>query len=201
MINKLCVFAAVFFAQIAATCAQAEGLSWNYTQLSYQTPEDNDVEGISGELSVAISGNWILQGEVSYAEDDGRNSLVLSQTRYDLRIGRVFPLNEQFSLLASAGYTHVEYRERLNGNNDHVGFDAANLQLGVRGRFGQRFEADAQLGVLVDEDDVSDLLYEVSVRYHVTDNVAVNLGIIGTEDATSFDEVMYELGFRFDLGG
>ncbi len=201
MINKLFAFGMVFVLHTAAIAAHAEGLSWNYTQLSYQTPEDNNVEGIAGELSVAVSGNWILQGEVSYVEDDGRNSLVLSQTRYDLRIGRVFPLSQQFSLLASAGYTHVEYRERLNGNNDHEGFDAANLQVGVRGQFGERFEADAQLGVLVDADDVSDLLYELAVRYHLTDNVAINLGIIGTEDATSFDEVMYEVGFRFDLGG
>ena len=67
MFNKPFAFGAVLALQIAATCAHADGLSWNYTQLSYQTPEDGDVEGIAGELSVAISGNWILQGEVAYA--------------------------------------------------------------------------------------------------------------------------------------
>ena len=189
----------LILAGVLAGAVQAEGLSWNYTQLGYQKPDNKDVEGIAGEMSVAIAGNWVLQGGIGYIEDDGYNSQVYSQTRYDLLVGRVFPLSDNISLIASAGYTHVEYRERLTGGNDSSGFDAANLQFGVRGRFGQRFEADAQVGVLVDEDDVSDLLYELGLRYHMTDNVAVNLAIIGTEEETSPDDVIYELGFRFDL--
>jgi len=43
------------------------------------------------------------------------------------------------------------------------------------------------------------LLWSAALSYHIGKSLAVQLGVIGNEEGYASDEVVYELGFRFDL--
>ncbi len=199
MRSKKLTIGAALLGAVSFTPVQADVLSWNFTQVSYTRPADGDAQGIAAMVSANFARNWVVEGEVEHAEDDSVSGGQIRQTRYDVGIGRVFPFTDRVSGIASVGLSHVEYTEKLAGDSNSIGFNAAYLKVGIRGRITDRLEADARVGILADDEDTSDLLYEAGVRYHFTHNFALSLGVVGSEGDASIDETLYRIGVRFDL--
>ena len=72
--------------------------------------------------------------------------------------------------------------------------------MGLRAGFTDKFEAEASVGMLFDDEDTSDLLWNAGLRYQITAPLSVLLGVSGSNaDAIDSDDLLYEIGFRFDL--
>ncbi|NBC22349.1 MAG: outer membrane beta-barrel protein [Gammaproteobacteria bacterium] len=183
--------------------ARAEGLTWQYLDARYQQPSDDSIRGGAATVSVEATDNWVVQGGASYVRlKESNPDLKVSQRRIDLSVGRVFDLGERVSLLASAGYTHLRYDVKVGtvdvDGRDHVG----NAQLILRAALSQRLEAEGSIGLLFDDEDTSDALWNAGLRYRFTPAASVLLGANGiASDAFDGDDVLYEIGFRFELDG
>ena len=184
---------------LLATPVFAESLTWQYIDGRYLQPSNSDTWGFSGEVSGHITDNLILQGRANRLErKDSDVDLEMSQMRFDLSIGWVFSFSDQVGLLVSGGYTHVDYSTDIGDFEEEANTDAANFQAQLRARFARSLEAEAGLGVLVDDEDASDLLWNVALRWWASDAVAFQVGANGVEDFGG-DDILYEVGFRFDL--
>ena len=194
---KMCMAAAMFL----ATNAFAEPLNWQYIDARYQQPSDGDVQGLAAELSGYIGRNWVLQSRASRLRlKESALDLEISQTRYDLAVGRVFAVGNNFAALLSAGYTRLEYQTDLGSLDEHASDNAGNVQLALRTGITNRLEAEASAGVLFDDSQSSDLLWNAGLRYHATENVSLLIGASGvSNDSFDSDDILYEIGFRFDL--
>jgi hypothetical protein len=185
---------------LLASPAFAESLSWQYIDLRYLQPSDTDTRGFSGEVSGHISDNWLLQGRVNRIElKDSDVDLRMSQMRYDLVVGRTFAIGARAGVLVSAGYTHLDYSTDLGTFEEDEKSDAANVQAAIRARFAKRFEAEAGLGLLFDDKDTSDLLWNVGLRYWASESISLLIGATGANSDSFADDILYEIGFRFDL--
>ena len=72
--------------------------------------------------------------------------------------------------------------------------------MGLRAGFTDKFEAEASVGMLFNDEDTSDLLWNAGLRYRITAPLSVLLGVSGSNaDAIDSDDLLYEIGFRFDL--
>ena len=94
----------------------------------------------------------------------------------------------------------MDYSTDIGTFEEEANTDAANFQALLRGRFARSFEAEAGLGVLVDDKDASDLLWNVALRWWASDAASVTVGANGVEEFGG-DDIFYEVGFRFDLNG
>jgi len=195
---KICATAAVMI----VSNAHAGDFSWQYVDARYQQPSDSNVWGFGGEVSGHITENWILQSRANRLQlRDSDVDLEISQTRIDLSVGRKFDLGRRVSTLVSAGYTRLQYDLELGDLSEDTGDDVANAQIALRARLSDRFDGELSTGILFDEDDTSDLLWNVALRYRLYPMLSFTLGANGV-DADNFesDDVLYEVGFRFDLG-
>ncbi len=198
---KIGVIAATLIAPNLAPKAFAENFSWQYIDARYQQPSDSKTKGFAGEVSGNISKNWVVQSRANRLQlKDNDLDLELSQTRIDLSVGRVFNLGSRTSALVSAGYTRLQYDLELSSFSEDYGDDAANAQVAFRAKLADRFDGEVSLGMLFDGDDTSDLLWNAAIRYRMYPNLSFTLGANGV-DADNFDsdDVLYEIGFRFDL--
>lgn len=185
---------------LLASQAFAEPLTWQYIDFRYLQPSDTDTRGLSGEVSGHITTNWLLQGRVSRLELEEKDlDLEMSQTRYDLMVGRVFPFGEKYAAFLSAGYTHLDYATNIGTLDEDESTDAANVQALMRARFTKRFEAEGGLGILIDDKDTSDLVWNVGLRFWATDSISLMIGANGIDSEDFADDILYEIGFRYDL--
>ena len=184
-----------------ATNAFADDVNWQYLDARYQHPSDSDIEGVAGEVSGHISKNWILQARASRLRLRERAlDLEMSQTRIDLSVGRVFSFHERVSMALTAGYTRLQYETELAGIDDDTGDDVGNVQLALRAKVVGNLEAEASVGMLFDEEDTSDVLWSAGLRYAITPPISVMIGASGIDsDTFDSDDILYEIGFRFDL--
>ena len=195
---RICLAATVFL----ASSALAEGVSWNYIDVAYQQPSGDDIQGVEARFSGQIAKKWVLQGRAGRQRlQESSVDLEISQTRFDVSAGRIFSFGNRFDALLSAGYTRLEYETDLGSLSIDEGQNAANVQFALRAAISDRFEAEASVGMLFDEDDNSDLLWNTSLRYRVIPVMSIVIGISGI-DSEVFDsnDILYEIGFRFDLG-
>lgn len=184
---------------LSAAPAFAESLSWQYIDVSYLQPSNGDTRGFSGEFSGHINDYWVLKGGANRIErKDSSVDLEMSQMRYDVAIGRVFSFTEAVGALVSLGYTHIDYSTEILDFEQDEDLDAANLEFTLRGRFARQLEGEAGLGLLVDDKDTSDVLWNLGLRWWPADMVSVGIGANGT-DSFDGDDILYEIGFRFDL--
>ena len=184
---------------LLAAPAFAEELSWQYIDLRYLQPSNSDTRGFSGEVSGHITEKWILQGRANRLErKDSDVDLEMSQMRYDLVVGRTFAFAESVGMLVSAGYTHLDYSTEIGTFQQDEKSDAASVQAVLRGRFARHFEAEGGIGMLFDDEDTSDVLWNVALRWWASDAVSLTVGANGIEDFNG-DDILYEIGFRFDL--
>jgi len=180
--------------------AAASELNWWYGDMRYQRAEDSDVQGIVGEISGQLSRSWVLQGRLNQIELDDDFARV-TQRRSDLSLGYVLRLSDRMHALVSGGYTYLDYDADLTAlglsvdGADHL----ANAQIALRALLLDRLELEGSVGVLADDEDTSDLLWSAALRYHLGRSLALQFGVIGSDEGYASDEVVYELGFRFDL--
>ncbi len=192
--------ALTFLVLLAFGAPAAAEISWWYGDVNYQTTSDNDADGYDAEISGHIRRNWILQGRVNSLKLD-EDEAEVTQTQFDLLVGRVFRMSQKLDLMVAAGYTYVDFDADLElaGVNIEDSADLANVQVALRTELLRRLDAELKLGLLFDDEDTSDLLWETALRYHLGRNLAVHLGVRGSDQEYSYDDVVYELGFRFDL--
>lgn len=182
----------------SALGASAAEMSWNYGDIRYQQPDDENIRGGVGEISGHVTDHLLMQGRVNHlAYEEG--DLKISQTRYDLAVGWLFDLHDDFHAVVSGGYTHLDYTSQVQGFTGDASDHAGNVQVAVRGAFARWFEADAAVEMLFDDKSTSVLLWSTGVRYRFKPNVSVHLGMNGSEDSETLSDVVYTLGFRFDL--
>ena len=63
-------------------------------------------------------------------------------------------------------------------------------------------EAEGSIGLLFDDEDTSDPLWSAGLRYWFTPSASLLVGANGiASDAFDSDDVLYEIGFRFNLDG
>lgn len=184
-----------------ASSAFADGLSWQYIDARYQQPSDDSTKGFGGEVSGHISENWILQSRVNHLKLSERDlDLEISQSRFDLSVGRKFDFGSRISTLVSGGYTRLQYDLEVGSLGEDYGADLANVQIAVRGKLTKKFNAEASIGMLFDDEDTSDLLWNAALRYRMFPNLSFTLGANGVDDENfESDDILYEIGFRFDL--
>lgn len=181
--------------------AAADPITWQYLDARYQQPSDDSIRGAAAQVSVNIAPKWVLQGGASHVRlKEGSPALKVSQTRLDVAAGRVFDLSGRVSALLTAGYTYLRYETDVGtfdvDGNDHAG----NVQMTLRVALTERFETEARVGMLFDDADTSDLLWSAGLRYRVTPSASVLVGANGiASDAFDADDILYEVGFRFDL--
>ncbi|MEQ8858071.1 MAG: outer membrane beta-barrel protein [Pseudomonadales bacterium] len=201
MLTKTTTLSLGFTAALLAGSAAADPITWQYLDARYQQPSDDSIRGVAGQLSVNVSDNWVLQGGASYVRlKESSPDLEVSQRRLDLSVGRVLALGARASALLSAGYTHLHYKTDVGtfavDGNDHAG----NVQLTLRAALTDRLESEASVGLLFDDQDTSDMLWNAGLRYRVTPSASVLIGANGTAgDAFDADDILYEVGFRFEL--
>ena len=191
---------------LLATPAYAEAsdyaggeISWQYIDLRYLQPSNSDTWGFSGEVSGHITEKWILQGRANRLQRKDKDvDLEMSQMRYDLAVGRTFAFTDRVGMLVSAGYTHIDYSTEIGTIQEDEKSDAASLQAVLRARFAGSFEAEGGIGMLFDDEDTSDVLWNVALRWWASDAVSLVVGANGTEEFDG-DDILYEIGFRFDL--
>lgn len=194
----VCTLAALLWL-LAGPAAAAE-LNWWYGDMRYQRAEDSDVQGVAGEISGELSRHWVLQGRLNQIELDDDFARV-TQRRSDLSLGYLLRLSNRLHALVSGGYTYLDYDADLTAlamdvdGADHL----ANAQVALRALLLDRLELEGSLGLLADEEDTSDLLWSAALRYHLGKSVALQFGVVGSDEGYASDEVVYELGFRFDL--
>jgi hypothetical protein len=192
--------AALALLALLGSGAAAAEISWWYADANYQTTEDNDADGIDFEISGHVRPRWVLQGRYnSLTLDD--DSAEVTQKQFDLLLGRVFRLSRNVEAMVGGGYTYVDYDADLQLANINVeeSSDLGNVKAALRAEFWRRFDAELSLGLLFDDEDTSDLLWSTALRYHLGDHLALHLGVRGSDQDYSYDDVVYELGFRFDL--
>ncbi len=187
---------------LLASNAFADGLSWEYFDVLYQQPSNDDTQGFAAEGSGHIAKNWVLQSRVSRLHlKDSAIDLEMSQTRFDLSVGRVIALSNKFAALVSAGYTRLEYETEVAGFKDKTGDDTGNVQLGLRTSITDKFEAEASVGMLFDDKDTSDLLWNAKLRYRAYPSLSFLIGASGiNNEVFDSDDILYEIGFRFGIG-
>lgn len=200
MMTKGLVRALSLLALLVAVDVHASDITWWYADASYQSTSDNDTDGYLAEVSGHVAKNWVLQSRVDHLGNNEDN-VDVTQTRFDLAVGRVFRLARNVEALASAGYTYVDFDADYNALDYTVdeGSSMMNMQLALRAVFFNRLDAEASIGILADDEDTSDLLWSTVLRYHVGQSFAVYLGVSGSDQEYSYDDVVYRLGFRFDL--
>ena len=199
---KICLAATMMLAvpgyAQASDYAQGE-ISWQYIDLRYLQPSNSDTRGFSGEVSGHISEKWILQGRANRLQREDKDlDLEMSQMRYDLVVGRTFAFTDRVGMLISAGYTHLDYSTEIGTIQEDERSDAGNLQAVLRARFAGSFELEGGLGMLFDDEDTSDVLWNVAFRWWASDAVSLVVGANGTDEFDG-DDILYEIGFRFDL--
>ncbi len=194
---KVCLATMMFL----ASGAFADTLSWQYLDARYLQPSDDSTRGFSAEVSGHITKNWILQGHASRLRlKESELELEMSQTRYELAVGRLFSFNNRFAALISAGYTHLEYSTEIGTFDEDASDDAGNIKVDLRASIADKFVAEAGLGMLFDDKDTSDLLWNAGLRYRASESVSFLIGASGTNsDSFAGDDILYEIGFRFDL--
>lgn len=187
---------------LASSSALAEGISWQYLDARYQQPSDDSTRGVAGQVSVNMSQNWVMQGGASYVRlKESDPDLKVGQTRFDLSVGRVFDLGGRASALVSAGYTHLKYEVDAGDFEEDADDNLGNVQVVLRALLTSRLEAEGSVGMLFDDEDTSDALWSAGLRYRFTPSASVLLGANGiASEAFDSDDILYELGFRFDLG-
>lgn len=188
---------------LGAPGAMAGGITWQYLDARYQQPSDDSTRGVAGQVSVNVRPNWVVQSGVGYVRlKESNPDLKVSQTRFDVALGRVFDLGDRVSALLSAGYTHLSYDTEVGEFAADGDDDVGNVQLVLRAALTGRLETEAGIGMLFDDEDTSDALWSAGLRYRVTPSASVLIGANGiASDAFDSDDVLYELGFRFDLDG
>ena len=194
---KLCLVATT----LCTTNVFAEGLNWQYLDARYQQPSDSNIEGVAGEISGHISKNWILQSRASRLRLRERTlDLEMAQTRIDLSVGRVFSLHDRVAMALTAGYTRLQYETEFGGIEDDRGDDVGNVQFALRAKIVGRLEAEASVGMLFDDEDTSDVLWSAGLRYGIISPISIMIGASGIDsDTFDSDDILYEIGFRFDL--
>ena len=190
---------ALALALAGGTAANAERLNWTYLDIRYQQPEESNIDGVVGDVSANISPLWLIQGRIHHTSLDDGSTAQIDQTRYDVSVARLFPLGNRVAAVIGAGYTHIDTQTDIDRIKDNVSDHAGHVRAGIRAGLGERLEGEASVGMLFDEDDTSDPLWAVALRYYVTPGVAVHLGANGSDDNDATDNVLYELGIRFDL--
>lgn len=184
-----------------ATNAFADDVNWQYLDARYQQPSDSDIEGVAGEVSGHISKNWILQARANRLRlQDRALDLEMFQTQIDLSVGRIFSFHDRVSMALTAGYTRVQYETEIGGIDEDRGDDVANVRFALRAKIVGRLEAEGSVGMLFDDEDTSDVLWSAGLRYGITPPISVMIGASGIDsDTFDSDDVLYEIGFRFDL--
>lgn len=197
------ILSAGLAALLLSGVGRADGITWQYLDARYQQPADDDTRGVAGQLSVNIAPKWVIQSGASYVRlKESSPDLKVSQTRLDLSVGRVFDFSDRVSALLSAGYTHLRYDVNVGEFDGAARDNLGNLQVILRAVLARRLEAEASLGMLFDDEETSDALWNAGVRYHLTPSASVLVGANGiASDAFDSDDVLYEIGFRFDLSG
>ncbi len=200
MTPKLFLNIGTIAAMLVAPSALADELSWQYLDARYQQPSDSNVKGIAGEVSGHISKNWVLQTRANRLRlRDSDLDLEISQTRVDLSVGRTFSIGRRVSALISAGYTRLEYDSEFGDFEEDIGDDVANAQIAFRAKLSDSFDAELSTGVLFDDDDTSDLLWNAAIRYRMSSTLSFTLGANGVDnDNFDSDDILYEVGFRFE---
>ncbi|MCZ6656893.1 MAG: hypothetical protein O7C67_06320 [Gammaproteobacteria bacterium] len=195
---KMCLAATV----LLASSAFAEGLSWQYVEVAYQQPSDHDIQGVEARFSGHVAKKWVLQGRVNRVRlKESAVDLEMSQTRFDVSMGRIFSLTNRLDALVSAGYTRLEYETELGTLKLDEGQHAGNVQFGLRTGITDKFEAEASLSMLFDDQDTSDLLWNARLRYRAIPVLSIVVGVSGIDsDVFDSNDILYEIGFRFDLG-
>lgn len=191
---------ALLLAALPGTSA-AEALTWQYLDARYQQPSDDSIRGAAAQVSVHASDRWVVQAGAGHVRlKESSPDLKVSQTRFDLSLGRVLPLGQRASALVSVGYTHLRYETDVGAFADDGRDHAGNVQFTLRAALTERIEAEAAVGMLFDDADTSDPLWNAGVRYRVTPAASLLIGANGiASDAFDGDDILYELGFRFDL--
>ena len=198
MTTKGVVKTCLAFTLIAAFNASAQEMAWTYGDLNYQRTNDSDIDGYSFEISGNMSRNWVLQGRVNQLILD-EDQFEVTQTRYDAAVGWIFRFSDNFDALLSGGYTHLKIKTDLHDFGSSTSSDdMANAQFTLRAAIAA-LEVEGTVGILADDDDASDILWSTRLRYNMARNVSVQFGVYGSEESDSLDDVVFELGFRFDL--
>jgi hypothetical protein len=193
---KVCLATAIFL----GSNAFADPLSWQYLDLRYVQPSDDSTRGFSAEVSGHISKNWILQARANRLQlKESALDLEVSQSRFDIAAGRLFSFGDRFSALVSAGYTHLEYSTEIGTFDEDASDDAANVQVALRAAITDWFIAEGGLGMLFDDKDTSDLLWNLGLRFRASESVSFLIGANGIDSSFAGDDILYEIGFRFDL--
>ncbi len=196
-----------FLAGLAVACgapaAAADALTWQYLDARYQQPSDDSTRGGAAQVSVEANEHWVVQGGVGHVRlKESNPDLKVSQTRYDLSVGRVFDLGERVSALVSAGYTYLQYDTEVGALDLDERDHAANAQIVLRAALTAALEAEGSIGMLFDDEDASDPLWSAGLRYWFTPSASLLVGANGiASDAFDSDDVLYEVGFRFNLDG
>lgn len=200
MVNNRMLKIGAIAASFITSNAFADELSWQYIDARYQQPTDSNIKGFAGEVSGYISKNWVIQSRANRLElTDSDLDLELSQTRIDLSVGRLFNFGRT-STLVSAGYTRLQYDLELSSFSEDYGDDVANAQVAFRARMTDKFDGEFSVGVLFDDEDTTDLIWNAALRYRMFPNLSFTLGANGIDDENfESDDILYEIGFRFDL--
>ncbi len=190
------------------------GLSWNYVDADYASQEvdlvdendevfSEDVHGSNFEGSLMFADNWMIQA--TYGTDRlSFDGFVLHTEALSAGAAYRFPFAGNFDVLVGGGYAYARTdgdavvdgdRFRLRESSQGVYLDGR-----LRGRFAQRFEAEAYLSGVYFEDDFydEDVVYGVKGRFYITPRLALSIGAFDSKES---DEPWFTLGLRLQGKG
>lgn len=168
------------------TAQAADSLRWDSASLSYQSVDlDGDKLtgfGISG--TKLVSDNVFLAGQYASVSDDITvfNSKVnLDFNTLSVGLGYRHAISNTTDLFGIVSYQDIEAEASFQGNSASESEDGYGLEAGVRSLITSQLELSASLSY-VDIAEESETGYNVSARYHFTEQFAAGVGYSKFDD-------------------
>ncbi|PZN35391.1 MAG: hypothetical protein DIU71_00095 [Proteobacteria bacterium] len=169
--------AAMGLTGFAGQALAAEGLSYTYVEAGYvRTDVDSpniDGDGFGLRGSLAVTDMVHVFATFSDQDLDG-----VDLESYEVGAGLNWPLQSNLDLVGTLSYVRQEI-----GRYDDDGFA---LGLGLRGRIGERFEAQGGLRHVNFDDRSDETSGVLSGRYFLTDTFALSAEVEFSDDFTTF---------------
>ena len=174
--------------------AQAEGLSYTYVEAGYLNTDIDEFEetvgGWGAKGSFEITENiFAFANFADQSANIGQGVGDIDFQSWDIGVGYAWPIADQTDIYGTIGYVSVD--ADLPGSiEDYFGSDPEDsgysLGAGVRTRFAERFEAEANVQYANLSDYGDEFEFGVMGRWYITDMWALAVGYNAGDETSTF---------------
>ncbi|MEO6079509.1 MAG: hypothetical protein ABIQ86_07010 [Steroidobacteraceae bacterium] len=181
---------------VGGSAVAAEGFSYNNLEVSYVLTEVDalNLEGDGFAIGGSVAFNDHVFGFSSINDIDYDSGSGISISVISLGVGFNWAVAQNLDLVSGLSYEHLKLKISGVGSASD---DGVGVNVGLRGRLGDRVELTSGVKYSDFGHDVNDFTWSIGGRYYFTRNFAAGIDLSDNDDGTSWNFALrYDFGMR-----